>query len=785
MKSWYFNWKINCQLFLAKLLALWLFWQKKYHKQWLPQSQKKLKQWQKKWLKKKKTTKKRYRYNKISSFWQKTTRWQWREGRRTFLLYWHKLWRQKSKIKKANQKKIDQYLKEQQKLILRKDGWRLGQTIWLIISFTLTFAILYGSWWTYENIFTNLPLVSELIEKKQSMTTKVLDRNNHLLFSIYEDENRTPIALSQISPWVLQATIAIEDRSFYQHNGFDLKAITRAFVVNRQTGTISQGASTITQQLVKLRLLSREKTFTRKIKEVILAVLVEGNYSKEQILEMYLNEVNYGGPIYGIEQAAVTFFGKNAKNLTLAESAFLAGLPQAPSRYSPYADNLGESYARRAEVLRRMREDGYISLEQEIAANEEELLFKNSALTIEAPHFVMYVRRLLSEKYGEEMVNSGGLVVRTTLDLPLQNQVQKIVTDEITNLARLRVSNGAALVTNPKTGEILAMVGSKNYFDFANDGMVNVTLRERQPGSSIKPLTYALALESGYHPASLILDAPITYRFRGGPDYSPKNYDGKFHGQVTLREALASSYNIPAVKLLDAVGLNAEIDLAEKMGITTWKDRSRFGLSLTLGGGEVRMIDIAQLYGTFANGGITIEEDPFLEIFDYQGKLIYQNKCALNQQCSGERTLSEATSYQINSILSDNRARTPAFGPQSVLYIPGQEVAVKTGTTNNLRDNWTIGYTTDRLVAVWVGNNDNRTMSYVASGITGASPIWQKIINTQLKTEEPHVFSRPATIEEVNYCGRDEFFRAGAVPAVVCKTVKSPDNQGSPVPEPQ
>ncbi|MDO5561905.1 MAG: transglycosylase domain-containing protein, partial [bacterium] len=536
----------------------------------------------------------------------------------------------------------------------------------------------------------------------------------------------------------------------------------------------------ITQQLVKLRLLSREKTFIRKIKELILSVLVEGNYSKNQILEMYLNEVNYGGPVYGIEQAAVTFFGKNAKNLTLSQSAFLAGLPQAPSRYSPFADNLEASYARRDEVLRRMREDGYITPEQEAQAQAEELIFNNSAIKIEAPHFVMYVRQLLAEKYGEEMVNSGGLVVRTTLDLELQNQVQEIVTNEVNSLAKMRISNGAALVTNPKTGEILAMVGSKNYFDFQNDGQVNVTVRERQPGSSIKPLTYALAMETkGYSPASLILDAPITYHFKGGPDYSPKNYDGKFHGQVTLREALASSYNIPAVKLLDELGKDAEIDQAEAMGITTWEDRNRLGLSLTLGGGEVKMIDMAQLYGTFANLGLTVEEDPFLEILDYQGKTLYQNRCALFGQCDSKtkRTLSEATSYQISSVLSDNAARTPAFGPQSVLYIPGQEVAVKTGTTNNLRDNWTIGYITDRLVAVWVGNNDNQTMSYVASGITGASPIWQKIILTQLDEEKPHHFNVPTSIEKVNYCGKDEYFRAGAVPAVVCKSVKNPDNQ--------
>lgn len=782
MKPWFFNWKIKLQLILARLLARWLFWRKYFFEKYKKYLEKELKKLLRKRRKRRAKTffkPKRPWTKRRKSFFIQATKSHWRENWRLLVLHWHKWRHQKSKVKKANQKKIARYLKEKKRLVFRKNGIRLSQIVWTIISFSLTFGIIYGSWWSYENIFHNLPLVSELIEKKQPMTTKILDRNNHLLFSIYEEENRTPISLSQVSPWVIQATVAIEDRNFYTHNGFDLKAIARAFMTNQQSGETKQGASTITQQLVKLRLLSREKTLIRKVRELVLSVLVEGNYDKNQILEMYLNEVNYGGPVYGIEQAAVTFFGKNAKDLTLAESAFLAGLPQAPSRYSPYADNLDESYARRAEVLRRMREDGFISLTQEAEANAEELVFKNSAITIEAPHFVMYVRRLLSEIYGEEMVNSGGLVVRTTLDLSLQNQTQQIVTDEVNSLARMRISNGAALVTNPNTGEILAMVGSKDYFDFANDGMVNVTLRERQPGSSIKPLTYALALENGYTPASLILDAPITYHFQGGPDYSPKNYDGKFHGQVTLRESLGSSYNIPAVKLLEQLGLNAEIDQAEAMGITTWTDRSRLGLSLTLGGGEVKMIDMAQMYGTFANGGITIEENPILEIFDYTGKSIYQNKCALFDECEGKRTLSEAASYQITNILSDNRARTPAFGPQSVLYIPGQEVAVKTGTTNNLRDNWTIGYTSDRVVAVWVGNNDNQTMSYVASGITGASPIWQKIILTQLDAEQPHTFAVPSSIEKVNYCGRDEYFRRGAVPVVVCKPAKTVDTEKS------
>ncbi len=792
MKSRYFNLRVNCQLMIARLLARLWYWYKHDWKNFYQKGKKAVANFKKKGLRKKirrtfePQTKifkpKKKRGAKEKNFFALAVKHPGREHWRSWLAYWHHCGNKKSYVKKANQKRIEKYIKERQKLIFHRRSLPVGAIVRFAIAFGLTAGICYGAWWSYDNIFNNLPLVSELIEKKQPMTTKILDRNNHLLFSIYEDENRTPIALNQVAPALIQATIAIEDQNFYGHNGFDIKAILRAAMKNQQTGASSQGASTITQQLVKLRLLTREKTLVRKIKEIILAVLVEGNFTKEQILEMYLNEVNYGGAVYGIEQAAVTFFGKNAKNLTISESAFLAGLPQAPSRYSPFAGNLEASYARRNEVLRRMYEDGYISEEEKNAAMAEELVFNTSKISIEAPHFVMYVRELLAEKYGEEMVNTGGLVVRTTLDLSLQNQVQKIVTDEVDSLKRMNISNGAALVTNPNTGEILAMVGSRDYFDFEHDGMVNVTLRERQPGSSIKPLTYATAMETkGYFPASLILDAPITYHFKGGPDYSPKNYDGSFHGNVTLREALASSYNIPAVKLLDQIGLDAEIDQAEKMGITTWTNRERLGLSLTLGGGEVKMIDLAQMYGTFANQGLTIGEDPFLEIFDYKGKALYQNKCALFGECNMTRTLSEATSYQITSILSDNQARTPAFGAQSVLHIPDQEVAVKTGTTNNLRDNWTVGYTSNRVVAVWVGNNDNQNMSYVASGITGASPIWQKIILTQLDAENPHHFNVPDSIEITDYCGKQEVFKRGQVPTrVVCKPAKTqnkPDNQ--------
>lgn len=660
---------------------------------------------------------------------------------------------------------------------LKSYPWRTA------FSLGLTIAIVVSSYTFYTSIFVGLPSPEELITKEQPLTTRILDRNGKMLYRVYEHENRTLVPLSAVSPAMIHATIAIEDQSFYEHRGISVKGITRAFIANTK-GEVVQGGSTITQQLVKNRLLSPERTWTRKIKEGILAILVEGNYSKDQILEMYLNQVAYGGSTYGIEEAAHRYFDKAAKDLTLAESSLLAGLPAAPSVFTPFGPNPDLAKARQAEVLRRMVEDGYISQEEADLALQEELSFRTNTIDIQAPHFVMYVKQLLAEQYGEDLVNRGGLEVRTTIDLDLQQQVQTQVSSEVEKLKGLKINNGAALVTNPQTGEILAMVGSTNYFDFVHDGQVNVVLRPRQPGSSIKPLTYSLALERGLRPETKILDAPITFQSRGSEPYSPKNYDGRYHGQVTLREALASSYNIPAVKIAAQLGVDSLINKGKSMGITTWEDRNRFGLSLTLGGGEVRMIDLAEMYSTFANYGYTVSPSPLLEIRDGKGELLYQNTCALSAtNCKTRRTLSPLVAYQITNILSDNRARTPAFGAHSVLAIPDQEVAVKTGTTNSLRDNWTIGYTQDRLVAVWVGNNDNSPMSYVASGITGASPIWNSIMRLLLDEENPHAFAAPDGFVKVAVCTqtgtlpcnacprsqvREELFVPGTEPTNVC-----------------
>ena len=653
------------------------------------------------------------------------------------------------------------------KIAIKLPKIKISASVRSIVIGLIAVTIFGAGYTTYLFIFKDLPKTSQLIQDDQIVTTRILSRDSEVLFKIYEDENRTLVKLSDIPQHLIDATIATEDKNFYYHRGFSIQGIIRAAIANRQDNSIQQGGSTITQQLVKNRLLSRERTIQRKLRELVLSISVEFKFSKDDILEMYFNQVPYGGSAYGVEEAAQRYFGKNVTQLNLAESTMLAGLPAAPSVYSPFA--VPELAKRRQkEVLQRMVDDEYLDQTQADAAYNQSLNFQHDSIDIIAPHFVFYIKQLLAQQYGEAAINQGGLEVTTTLNLELQQAAQKIVTDEVNKLKPLRVNNGAALVTNPKTGEILAMVGSKDYFDFEHDGQVNVTLRSRQPGSSIKPLTYAIALENGKSPSSIINDSPITYRSLGSPPYSPKNYDGKFHGKVTLRESLASSYNVPAVKTLAEIGVSNMLDKAELMGIDTWQDRSRFGLSLTLGGGEVKMTDMAELYSSFANQGKTTSLNPILEIKNYKGEILYRNTCVLdNKGCPQNKTLSPKVAYQISDILSDNQARTPAFGPRSVLHIPNQQVAVKTGTTNNLRDNWTIGYTTDYLTAVWVGNNDNLPMSYVASGITGASPIWNNIMRLLLDEDNPHTFPTPAGLIKVKICAT-----TGTLPCAKCPVIK-------------
>lgn len=584
------------------------------------------------------------------------------------------------------------------------------------------------------------------IVRREGFATKIYDRNNELLYDVYAEERRTPVKLEEVPLYLRQATVAIEDKHFYAHRGFDPTGWMRAMiniVVHRKL----QGGSTLTQQLVKNVLLTPERTLTRKIKEFILAVQIESRYSKDQILQMYLNEAPYGGTAWGVEAAAEVHFNKKVSDLTLVESAILAGLPQRPSAYSPFGEDPQAYIWRTEQVLRRMREDGYINSEQEKEAKKqiEEVEFATEGPNFRAPHFVMYVKKLLEERYGVAMVEGGGLRVTTTLDLDLQEEAQEAVTKEIAKVEGIHITNGAALVMDPQNGEILAMVGSKNYNDPDYDGKVNVTLSLRQPGSAIKPVTYVTAFKKGYTPSSLIMDVKTSFPGGDKPEYVPVNYDGQYHGPLQVRYALGSSINIAAVKMLAMVGIRDMLQTAWELGFTTLEptqeNLNRLGLSVTLGGGEVRLLEMVGAYSAFANGGYKVAPTAILKVTDKDGRVLEENKPE-----KGRRVLTEEQSFLINHILSDNIARLITFGENSLINIKGMQVAVKTGTTNDKRDNWTVGWTPSIITGVWVGNNDNTPMKQVASGVSGAAPIWRRIILESLKGKSQGGFVAPGGV---------------------------------------
>lgn len=603
----------------------------------------------------------------------------------------------------------------------------------------------------YFFILRDLPLPTRLSSSSTPQSSQIFDRNGKLLYTIFDKKNQTFIPLSQIPQNLQNATIAIEDKGFYQHGAVDIRGIARAFVSTVFHQQI-QGGSTLTQQLVKNSLLTQEQTIPRKVKEIILAFATELIYSKKQILEMYLNQTPYGGTAYGVEAASELYFGKPAKNLDLAESALLAGLPQSPTQYSPFGSHPEEGRDRQIEVLKAMQEQGYISKDQEQKAMKETLDYKRISNSIQAPHFVLFIKDLLTQKYGDKVVEEGGLKVITTLDLDLQNAAQASVAAEINDLPKYyRVSNGAAMVVQPGTGEILAMVGSKDYFDSSIDGNVNVPLSLRQPGSSIKPINYAAGIANGYTAATPFIDEPTCFPNQGGKEYCPVNYDGKFHGVVEMRTALANSFNIPAVKMLKANGISTMIATASAMGISTFTHPEKYGLSLTLGGAEVSMYEMMEAYSDFANQGYRIPLQPILKVTDKNGKTL-ENYTPPASPIMGKRVLPEGVAYIISDILSDNNARALEFGEHSSLYIPGQTVAVKTGTTNDIKDNWTFGYTPSYVVGTWVGNNDNSPMSGLVSGITGAAPIWHDIMSYILENKPVQPFDRPSNIVQKSVC---------------------------------
>ncbi len=589
-------------------------------------------------------------------------------------------------------------------------------------------------------IFWGLPNPAT-ISDRQPISTKLLDRNGKLIYEIFTEKRRTPITLDQMPDFLKKATISIEDKDFYKHGGFSITGIARAAYKTIFKQNL-QGGSTLTQQLVKYSLLTPERTLIRKIRELVLTLVVEARFSKDEILTMYLNEIPYGGTAYGIESAAQAYFNKHANELTLSEASYLAGLPQAPSKYSPYGSNPDFGKQRQLQVLKRMVEDGYITQEESDTAFKTELNFiKPKAL--EAPHFALWIKEQLAETYGDAVVEEGGLKVTTTLDLDLQNYAQDVVATEVGRLIKQNVGNGAALVTIPKTGEILAMVGSKDYFAKDEDGKVNIVFAKRQPGSSIKPLNYALAIRDGKITASSpLVDVPTCFGVMGQTPYCPKNYDGTFHGIAQTRFSLGNSLNIPAVDVLALNGLENFINFSKDMGITTFNTNSDYGLSLTLGGGEVRPYDMLQAFGVFANGGIRQSLYGIQKVEDPKGKILEEKK---PEPLTGRRVLDEGTSFIISQILLDNNARTMAFGPSSYLNVSGHgEVSVKTGTTNDRRDNWTIGYNPSIAALAWVGNNDYSPMSGAVSGVSGASPIWNRIIKRALDNSEAQKYGETA-----------------------------------------
>lgn len=683
-------------------------------------------------------------------------------------LHWKREW--KKRIRKITMSRSGRRFKRLNKVRVVRALAALALVS--VIGGSLVLSILFA-WYAKD-----LPRPDRVV-RREGFATKILDRNGKQLWDIFAEQRRIPVSFDEIPIHLQQAVIAIEDKDFYEHEGFDPRGILRAakniIIFHRL-----QGGSTLTQQLVKNVLLSPERTLPRKIKEFILAVQIERKFSKDEILAMYLNEAPFGGTAWGVQAAAELYFEKDVSELTLIESVILAGLPQRPTAYSPFGTNPDAYKERSTEVLRRMREDKYITRDQEKLALEEleKIKFSAGDTSIKAPHFVMYVREQLSDLFGDRMVEQGGLTVTTTLDLDLQEEAQKVVSEEISKVETIDITNGAAVVMNPKSGEILSMVGSKDFFAQDYDGQVNVTLSLRQPGSAIKPVTYATAFKQGYTPASLIMDVRTEFPGKtASQPYIPVNYDGEYHGPMSMRTALGSSINMPAVKILQLVGVEEMLTLAHDMGFSTLapteQNKSRLGLSVTLGGGEVRLLDMVSAYSVFSNGGNSVEPVSILEVKDSKGKTLMEHK-----ETGGRRVLAENVAFLVNNVLSDNSARLVTFSPNSLINIAGRNIAVKTGTTNDQRDNWTVGWTNGTaVVGVWVGNNDNSPMKRVASGVSGAAPIWRRIMLEVLSSLDDLPFKAPGDIEKHKvdaisgylehdgFPAREDYFIRGTIPA--------------------
>jgi len=594
-----------------------------------------------------------------------------------------------------------------------------------------------------------IPDLSSFEDRRILQSTKIYDRTGEiLLYDLHQDVKRTIVPFEDISRNLKNATVAIEDERFYNHFGIDIKGILRAIYVNSMAGDLlgGQGGSTLTQQVIKNSILQNEKKLTRKIKEAILSIKLEQILTKDQILSVYLNESPYGGTIYGVEEASQSFFGKSAKDVSLAEASYIAALPQAPTYLSPYGNHRDELEKRKNSVLTHMLTNNLITKDEYNLAKDEVVDFLPQAITgIRAPHFVMYIKDLLVKQYGEEALAERGFRVITTLNYDLQQKAEEIVNRRsLANAEKFKATNAGLVATDPKTGDLLVMVGSRDYFSEDIEGNFNITLASRQPGSSIKPFVYATAFSNGYLPNTILFDVKTQFSptcepnspSSESPCYSPNNYNNKFLGPVSMRNALAGSLNIPAVKTLYLAGIKNTLKLAADMGLTTLNDPERYGLTLVLGGGEVRLLDMTYAYGVFANEGLRAEPRSILKIEDSQGNSVYES------QVNAKQVIDRNVALMISNILSDNVARTPLWGSNSIVYFANRDVAVKSGSTNNLRDAWVMGFTPNLAVGTWSGNNNNASMGGGLSGLITA-PTWREFMDYALAKIPDEKFAQP------------------------------------------
>ncbi len=597
----------------------------------------------------------------------------------------------------------------------------------------------------------NLPDPQSIVTRQVKESTKIYDRTGTtVLYDIYGEERRTVVPLEQINSNVRNATLAAEDSRFYEHRGFDIKGFLRSLLRNVQQGYGSGGGSTITQQLVGNALVGREVNLKRKVQELILAIEIERRFTKDQILEMYLNQIPYGSNAYGVEAGARTYFAIPAAEVSVAQAATLAALPQRPSYLWPYGSHTDELKGRRDYIIGRMFTLGMIDEATRDAALAEEMVFQPKPTGLAAPHFVSMAREYVVEKFGRDIVESGGFRIITTLDAELQKKAEELVAHyaEI-NAEKYKATNAALVAIDPKTGEVRALVGSADYFNVENEGNYNVATALRQPGSSFKPFAYAAAFAKGYPDTTMLWDLRTEFNPSCPPDssaqrsslgtecYHPQNYNGVYSGPVSMRHSLARSLNVTSVETLYLAGTKDTLDLAARMGITTLGDRSRFGLSLVLGGAEVRLVDLVSAYGVFATEGLRSPWG-FIQRIEVGDGTTLEERSEMS-----ERVLDVQTARLITDVLSDNSARAPVFGANSPLFIPGREVAAKTGTTQENRDAWVVGYSPSLVVGVWVGNNRNQSMTAAGAGISAAGPLWNAFMREALKGTPSETFTRP------------------------------------------